>query len=199
MNLFTLKQAVGLKPVSIVEQIPLYCDTNIRILDVGVGTGRNAIFLARLGFCIDVIDSCVQAINEINEYVINNNLSIHSMWCDINDYNPIFSDYGLILCTLVLHYLVPDRAKFFLDTAIRESCPGTFHVIGVFTVKDDSPTDEFPFNKNYYPNSHELYNIYVKKGWIIHKAYTEKLIMLQKHSDGRHMSNLASFLIAQKP
>ena len=198
MSHFTPKQSPRASPLPIVTQIPLFCATDIRVLDMGVGTGRNTLFLARLGFRVDAIDCSRQSINEIHEYAKASALPVCATVHDLRDTDPRFRRYGLVLCTFALHYLTPERAHLLLANARSEAEAGTLHVIGAITV-DGEFSREFSPGERFYPDADELYRTYIAQGWIIHRAYVEKLFMLQTHPDGSPMVNSVSFLIAQKP
>ena len=187
-----------MSPIPIVTEIPLFCPTGTRVLDIGVGTGRNTLFLARHGFRVDAIDSCAQGIDEINEYAKAHALPVRAMVHDIRESDPQFRGYELILCTLTLHYLTPECANLLLANARNDATSRTLHVIGAITVEGDFSKEYSP-RERFFPNSDELRRTYASEGWIIHRAYEEKLTMLQTHPDGRPMLNLVSFLIARKP
>ena len=194
---FTLGQARNMSPLPIVTEIPLFCPSGTRVLDVGVGTGRNTFFLARYGFPVDAIDSCSQGVGEINEYAKAHALPVRAMVHDIRGSDPLFRQYELILCTLTLHYLTPERANLFLANARTSATSRTIHVIGAITMEGDF-SNEYSSRERYLPKSDELRRTYSREGWIIHRAYERRLAMAQTHPDGSPMLNLVSFLIAQK-
>lgn len=194
---FTLGQARNMSPLPIVTEIPLFCPTGTRVLDVGVGTGRNTFFLARYGFPVDAIDSCAQGVGEINEYATAHALPVRAMVQDIRESDPLFRQYEIILCTLTLHYLSPERANLFLANARNSATSRTLHVIGAITAEGDFSIECSP-KQRYFPKHDELRRVYSSEGWRIHRAYERRLAMAQTHPDGRPMLNVVSFLIAQK-
>jgi hypothetical protein len=164
---------------------------------MGVGTGRNTLFLARLGFRVHAIDCSRQSINEINEYAKAAALPVHATVHDLCISDPYFRGYGLVLCTFALHYLTPERAHLLLAKARSEAEPGTLHLIGAITAEGEF-SKEFSPNERFYPDADELHRVYSGEGWTIQRAYVEKLFMLQTRPDGSSMVNSVSFLIAQK-
>jgi len=195
---FTLGQARNMSPLPIVTEIPLFCPTGTRVLDVGVGTGRNTFFLARYGFPVDAIDSCAQGVGEINECAKAHALPVRAMVQDIRERDPLFRQYEIILCTLTLHYLSPERANLFLANARHSATSRTIHVIGAITMDGDF-SNTYSSTERYFPKRDELRRTYANEGWRIHRAYEQRLAMAQTHSDGSPMLNVVSFLIAQKP
>src|SRR5262245_55380951 len=134
MSHFTLRHARSMSPLPIIADIPLFCPTALRVLDIGVGTGRNTLFLARFGFRVDAIDSSAQGVDEINRYAKSHALPVRAIVHDIRESDPQFREYELILCTLMLHYLTPERANSVLANARMDATPGTLHVIGAITL-----------------------------------------------------------------
>jgi tellurite methyltransferase len=187
-----------MSPLPIVTEIPRFCPIGTRVLDIGVGTGRNTRFLAQHGFQVDAIDRSAQKIVEINQYAAAHALPVRAMVHDIRGVDPEFRGYDLILCTLTLHYLTHERANSFLANARMRATPGTLHVLGAITVVGDF-SHEYSPGERFYPGSNELHRTYSDEGWVIHRAYEEERIMHQTHPDGSPMLNEVAFLIARKP
>jgi cyclopropane fatty-acyl-phospholipid synthase-like methyltransferase len=170
----------------------------MRVLDIGVGTGRNAIFLARNGFNVDALDGSVRAINELRAYAEAHALPIHAMVHDLRGGDPDYRAYKLVVCTLVLHHLTPTRANSLLASARMQATPGTLHVLGAITAAGDF-FREHSLEDRFYPHPDEILQTYAGAGWEIRQAYGETRKMFQKHPEGSPMRNLVSFLIASKP
>jgi SAM-dependent methyltransferase len=197
VNAYILKNQLRANPLAIVRQVPLLCASHTPVLDLGSGNGRNALYLARLGFRVDAIECCRQSIDELEILARAMALPLHGMYHDLGAADPDFRGYGIVLCTLVLHYLTPERAHSLLATARRQAAPDTFHIIGGITAEGDF-AQEFAPGERFYPGVGELDRTYLGDGWIIHSAYVEKLYMLQTRPDGTPMVNSVAFLIAQK-
>ncbi len=54
-----------------------------RALDVACGTGRNAVYLARLGFTVDALDVSGVAVTWLQERVERERLAVHPRCCDL--------------------------------------------------------------------------------------------------------------------
>jgi tellurite methyltransferase len=184
-------------PLAIIRLVPSLCASHTPVLDLGVGNGRNTLYLARLGFRVDAIDCARRSIDELDDLARATALPVHGIYLDLGAADPDFRGYGIVLCTLALHYLTPERAHALLATARKQAAAGTFHVIGVITAEGDF-AQEFAPGERFYPVAEELDRTYIDDGWIIHSAYVEKLYMLQTRPDGTSMVNSVAFLIAQK-
>ncbi|MCP3962391.1 MAG: methyltransferase domain-containing protein [bacterium] len=68
-----------------------------RALDVACRTGRNAIYLARLGFTVDALDVSGVAIAWLQEHVEREGLSVHAKCCDLTREPLPRRDYQVVL------------------------------------------------------------------------------------------------------
>jgi 2-polyprenyl-3-methyl-5-hydroxy-6-metoxy-1,4-benzoquinol methylase len=77
-------------------------DKSLPVLDIGSGTGRNSMFLARHGIRVNAIDPSMVAIHKLHEYASEHSLSIKAEalgFADLRASNGSFSAvmiYGLI-------------------------------------------------------------------------------------------------------
>jgi tellurite methyltransferase len=70
-----------------------------RVLDIAMGTGRNAIYLARLGFEVEGVDISEEAVREALRSARENGVSIKAMVADLEkDYRIEPETYDLIIC-----------------------------------------------------------------------------------------------------
>ena len=91
----------------VVDSVP-YLKKGARILDVGCGDGRHAIYLAKLGFKVDAFDLSQNAINKLNS--LKGELPISTMVCDIEDF-PFKTSYDCIIIHGVLQFVSKQRQK----------------------------------------------------------------------------------------
>jgi len=100
------------------ELITFFLSFNRRgtLLDIGCGQGRDAIALARLGFQVVAIDHSKVGIQQLQEVVEKEQLSIQAFVADIYEY----SDYhavDFILLDSMFHFGKREKAK---ETALLE-------------------------------------------------------------------------------
>jgi tellurite methyltransferase len=70
-----------------------------RALDIAMGNGRNAVFLASLGFQVDGIDISEESLKEANEFAACSNVKINNRVADLEKGHHIEGDaYDLIIC-----------------------------------------------------------------------------------------------------
>lgn len=68
-----------------------------KALDLAMGTGRNAIFLARHGYEVDGTDSSEVAVEKVQSFAQKESLSIHATQADLTHYQITEKAYDLIL------------------------------------------------------------------------------------------------------
>lgn len=165
------------------------------MLDIGVGTGRNAIFLAQRGFTVTATDKEDESVAQIQTFSRERQLPITTKVADIASETPAFADYDAVLFSFVLHYLKASRAHALLQHALDSATKDCVHVISAVTTEGD-----FYKNKpdNYYPAPGELKDMYTNACWkIVNHAETTDP-MRATHPDGIPMSNLVTHLITEK-
>jgi 2-polyprenyl-3-methyl-5-hydroxy-6-metoxy-1,4-benzoquinol methylase len=182
-------------PLAVAAELPSWCASGSRVLDVGAGTGRNAVFLADLGYEVDAIDASARALVELATRAGARGLSIRTELLDARSCDIEFSRYRAVLCTFVLHLLTSSQAEQLLDRARAQAAPGAIHVIAAITADGDFFEHCRPADR-YYPQPDEIAARYRAYGWQVHRAWVERRDMAETHPDGRPMRNLVSFVIA---
>ena len=76
----------GTEPNSfLVEQSTLFTKGS-RVLCLGEGEGRNAVYLAKLGCAVTALDSSQVGLDKLHSLAAKNNVSVKTICCDLNDY-----------------------------------------------------------------------------------------------------------------
>ena len=100
----------------LVEQIQQLCPSpKARILSLGEGEGRDALWLARQGFQVTAIDGSEVGLQKLNRVAQHENLAIETIHGDLANYEPMTEQFELVLslfCHLrpVLRSVVHRRA-----------------------------------------------------------------------------------------
>ncbi|MFQ5621700.1 MAG: methyltransferase domain-containing protein [Candidatus Nanoarchaeia archaeon] len=127
----------GLSPdpllVENIEEIPVG-----KALDLGVGEGRNALFLAHKGFQVTGIDISSKAIEKFLELAKEKGLIPEGLVMDIRDFEFRPDAYNLIVATATLHFLRRKEVYEITSKIIRSITPGGYVYIKDFTVDDPS-------------------------------------------------------------
>ena len=95
-----------------------------RVLELGCGNGRNALFLAGLGCNVDAVDFSEEAVNWARESAKKADLSVKFECCDIFKAEFAAGSYDLVYDSGCFHHLPPHRRKDYVDLVTRALKPG---------------------------------------------------------------------------
>lgn len=197
MDKFTFLTQENMEPLKIVVEGASYIQEPVKVLDFGIGSGRNSIFLAKRGLEVDGCDVSEKGIEELREVVEKEKLPMSLRVMDFAQEIPPFDQYGFVVATFILHYFVHSRGEEMLHHMTADASAGAIHVLAAMTTEGDFFQNP-KYSNNYYPKPGELKKIYEEAGWSI-KSYTEKIRQAgQRRPDGTPMENLTAFLIAVK-
>lgn len=107
-----------------------------RALDIGMGEGDNAIWLARRGFQVVGVDRSAQAVETASQRARSAGLAVETHVGDVQDLEIQPGSYALILAAAVLHFLAPDDARRLVGRIKTGLQPGGIVMVSVFTVDD---------------------------------------------------------------
>jgi SAM-dependent methyltransferase len=116
-----------------IDQVPVG-----RALDLGMGDGHNALWLAARGFEVVGVDRSPEAVALARQRARQRNLRIETHVADIRTFPIEPRSYTLILASAVLHFLLPEEARALACRICEGLCPGGVVMASVFTVDDPS-------------------------------------------------------------
>ncbi|MDQ6984863.1 MAG: methyltransferase domain-containing protein [Candidatus Dojkabacteria bacterium] len=94
----------GLAASPWVVNVSRYISAPASVLDIGIGQGRNALYLSRLGYSVTGVDSSDVGIEQTKLAALNEGISINLITSDIKQY--IYDDlFDVILSTASLQYI----------------------------------------------------------------------------------------------
>lgn len=163
------------------------------VLDIGVGEGKNAVFLAKKGFNVEGLDISDKILKRTNELAKINKVAIKTHCIDIRNFK-FKKKYNLIISTFTLHYLPKKNSYIAINKMKNFTKEGGLNLITVFTrdVPDYSPKLEKKFKLNLFKKD-ELKNLY--SNWDIIK-YSEETKLDKSH--GKPHYHKIALLIAKK-
>lgn len=117
----------------------------LRLLDIGCGEGRNAVFFARNGYHVTAFDLSRTGMKKTLQMAKEAGVEIEAFRADINTYR-LAKHYDILFATGVLHYIPRDlRSEVFARYRSHTSKDG-LHVFSVFVEKPfiQPPPEEEP-------------------------------------------------------
>ena len=108
------------------------------ILDIGIGNGRNAFFLAQKGFEVIGVDTSGESVSKCNERAQKLKLSVKAVHSNIMDFEIRENKYACIVCSYVLLFLKRSEALLLIKRIKRGLIPHGIAFIKTLTVEDPS-------------------------------------------------------------
>jgi SAM-dependent methyltransferase len=95
-----------------------------RVLELGSGHGRNAVFLAGRGWSVDAVDFSSEAIEWAAERAEASGVAVNFQSCDIFDATFAEGAYDLVYDSGCFHHLAPHRRPHYVELVRRALKPG---------------------------------------------------------------------------
>jgi tellurite methyltransferase len=174
--------------VSLIGRLP----TAARVLDVGCGDGRNALFLLRNGLQVTAVDISARAVAKLAAGARACEGLLHTEVADAREYS-LEGPYDLIIAHGVLH-LMPRADWSRLITRMQHATsPHGYNVVAVFTDTLPAPPDLEPFMLGLFREG-ELLEQYA--GWRIalHRSY----VLEDEHPGGIRHRHPVNKIVAQR-
>jgi tellurite methyltransferase len=110
----------------------------LRLLDIGCGEGRNAIFFARNGYAVDAIDISGKGVEKTKRHAEAVGVRVNVFEGNVNTYR-LTEKYDVLYSTAVFQCIPPaDRAEIF-ENYKRFTTPKGIHAFSVFVRKPFIP------------------------------------------------------------
>lgn len=123
-------------------------DKRLKVLDIGCGEGKNAVFFARCGYDVSAFDISDAGIEKVKRLADNARVHVNVFKADIWDYR-LDCKYDILFSCGVLHYIKPElRDEIFNDYRKNTNVNG-IHAFNVFVQK--------PFIEKYPENEEHAY------------------------------------------
>jgi len=106
----------------------------LKVLDIGCGEGKDAVFLARNGYRVSAMDIAENGLEKGRILAEKCNTYVDFFKADIADYR-LTEKYDIILSSGVFHFLRPEYRDDVFNNLKKNTAEGGLHAINVFVSK----------------------------------------------------------------
>jgi tellurite methyltransferase len=128
----------GLKPIDTLVDYVSLVNKSGKVLDLGMGEGRNALYFASKGFEAEGIDISETAINRALSYAQENGLVMKAAVSDLLSFEIEENAYSLIILANVLNFFKDEEISQVIDKVKRGLAEDGLLYIHAFDIRDPS-------------------------------------------------------------
>lgn len=166
-----------------------------KVLDMGCGEGKDAVFLAKNGYVVSAFDASEKGLEKAKELARKNHVEVNFFKADINEYEPD-EEYDVIFSSGALHYLSLKHREKLIQSIKEHTSINGLHALNVFVKKPfietapDSEENELSADPWY---SGELMKYY--HDWMFHSS---EEVIFDCNSGGIAHKHCMDVVITQK-
>jgi len=183
----------GGKPSPEVVTITSKMKPGLKALDLGCGEGRNALYLASIGYETSAVDISQTGIQKLKAVAKEFNLNIDAVVCDMREYQ-FKKEFDLIVCKGCLHLIKREEWKKVIESMKHFTSEGGIHNVGTFTDTLPEPEDQRDLMVGLFKEG-ELFTYY--QDWDI--INTKSREFQDEHPDGSKHKHSSNAIVARKP
>lgn len=122
----------------------------LKVLDIGCGEGKDAVFLARCGYSVSAFDLSDTGIEKTKRLAESANVFVDAFKADILDFR-LEEDFDILFSSGVLHYIPPELRKEIIQNYQENTTSNGLNLFNVFVEKSfipappDEEDDAFPW------------------------------------------------------
>ena len=109
-------------------------DRPLKLLDIGCGEGRNAVFFARNGYQVTAFDTSARGIEKTKQLAADAGVPIEAFVADINEFR-LTESFDIFFSTGVLQYVPPEKRMDLFTNYRKYTSSGGLNVFSVFVKK----------------------------------------------------------------
>jgi len=166
-----------------------------RVLDIGGGEGRDALYLAEQGFTVEVVDLSVVGLAKLQKVANEKDLPITTKVCDIIS-DEVEGECDVVVMSFVLHHMNASDARAVIKNAQAQTVSGGVHTIETFMAEGEL-YERNEISGRFYPSLNVIKELYAN--WDIKDLSTKEVLSFARKKDGTRMKNVVVMLVAQKP
>lgn len=158
----------GLAPSHMCYEVMRICPPirKMRLLDIGCGEGKDAVFFARNGYIVDAFDIAIKGVEKTKLLADSIGVQVNVFQANLLDYR-LEHHYDIIFSSGVFNYIPADVRNHLLSNYQEHTVPNGIHALNVFVKKPFiAPAPEKESNASTW-QSGELASYY--SDWLLHE------------------------------
>lgn len=180
------------KPSKEINDLATLLPTGAKILDLGCGEGRNALFLAEQGYDVTAVDISPSGIEKLQQIAQRRGLVIQSQIQDMRRYQWNV-EYDLIVSHGCLHFIKRFDWQKMLNKFKTYTRHGGYNVVAVFTDSIEPPEDLRDYCVGLFHEA-ELFNYYADWQICLQESYVKE----DEHPGGLAHRHPINKIVAQR-
>ncbi|TYS16674.1 class I SAM-dependent methyltransferase [Rossellomorea vietnamensis] len=158
----------GFKPKETLVQYKNLIPKQGKVLDLGVGEGRNALYFAAHGFTVEGVDISTNAIERCRTLAEEAGLNILTLPGDLRNFHIEKNSYSLIILSNILNFFNKDEISEIIQSAKEGLVDQGLIYINAFDIfdpgyeKSKKDYEEVSLNTFYRPNSDSFMHFFTK-------------------------------------
>ncbi len=137
----------GDQPNLIIPLLSSHLKPGSRVLVIGCGEGRDALFLARLGFDVLATEISESGLNKVKSAIKSDGFKLELLKLDAHEPHDHLGKFDAILIMNILQFLHPDKIGDRIGHFQSLVAPAGFMSIQVFTIEDPQYTSQLKQGK----------------------------------------------------
>lgn len=166
-------------------------DKPLKLLDIGCGEGKDAVFFAKNGYKVSAFDITKSGIDKARKLADKHNVDINFFNADILDFR-LESEFDVLFCSGVLHFIPLRIRKEIFDNYKKYTSPNGINAFNVFVEKPFLHRPDHDDSNRYPWHSGELFSLY--HNWLIESCSE---IVFDCNSGGIPHKHCMNILIAR--
>ncbi len=164
----------------------------LRVLDIGCGEGKDAVFFAKNGYKVSAFDITQSGIDKAKRLAEQHRVNVNFFRADVKDFR-LESEFDVIFCSGVLHYIPNELREEIFKNYRSHTSAGGLNAMNAFVKKPFIPVPPDKDSRNFKWRSGELFGYYDE--WLLHMCDE---VVFDCNSGGVPHKHCMDSVIAQK-